>query len=430
MTRQRIQSLASRGRMAVASLAVVAGLSACSNLLDVDFPGRIPLEALDDPSLASTLVTGVIGDLECAYNNYAGGTAVHSDEFETSNSNVPLANWGERGINADEDDYVVGACEANQSNFGMHTVLHTARYQADTVYDRLNSWTDAQVANRRSLMATVRAYGGYAETFMGETFCQVAFSGEAAQPPTAALTRAEAHFAEAISLATAAGNADIANLARVGLARVKVDLKKWSEVAALASAVPSGYRKLADRGSENDRRWNKIWFLANNLGAYVVADEYRTMNDPRIDVVYANRGAFNPGTELWVTRKYTGLGSPIRLASYEEAQLLLAEANAQLGNVSAAMTILNARRSALGLSPLAASTQTAAVAAVLSERQRELAFEGGHRLNDILRYSTSTTNRIPWKGAFGSTKTANVYTGRPYGATTCWPFPTKESNGA
>ena len=369
MTRQRIQRLASRSRMAVACLAVVAGLSACSNLLDVDFPGRIPLAALDDPTLASTLVTGVIGDLECAYNNYAGGAAVHSDEFETANSNVPLANWGERGINADEDDYVVGGCEASLSNFGMHTVLHTARYQADTVYDRLNNWTDAQVANRRSLMATVRAYGAYAETFMGETFCQVAFNGEAAQPPTAALTRAEAHFTEAVSLATAAGNADIANLARVGLARIKVDLKKWSEVAAIASAVPAGYEKFADRGSENDRRWNKIWFLANNLGAYVVADEYRTMADPRVDVAYANRGAFNPGTELWVARKYTGLGSPIRLASYREAQLLLAEANAQLGNVSAAMTILNARRSGLGLTPLSASTQTAAVAAVMKARR-------------------------------------------------------------
>lgn len=413
-----------RSREAVALLSLLAGVSACSGLLDVEFPGRIPTSALEDPTLAPVLVTGVIGDLECAYNNYSGGSAVHSDEYETSNSNVPLANWGERGINSDEDDYVVGGCEASLSNFGMHTVLQTARFQAEDVFTKLNAWTDAQVPGRNSLMATVRAYGAFAYTFMGETFCSVAFDGGAESPPSAALAKAETQFAEAITLATTAGNADIANLARIGLARVKVDLKKWGDVAALVAPVPATYEKFADRGSENDRRWNKIWFIASSLGAYTVAEEYRTMADPRVEVLDTGHGAFNATVRLWVAGKYDGLGSPIRLASYREAQLLLAEALAQQNQVSASLAILNARRGGLGLTPLTATTQAQAVAAVLSERQRELAFEGGHRLADLLRYS------LPWKGANGSTKTANQFTGRPYGATTCWPFPTKERNGA
>ena len=121
-------------------LAVVAAglaLAACSNLLEVQFPGRIPAEQTNDPSLASVLARSVVGDLECAYNNYAGGAAAHSDEYEAANSNVPGRNWGERSIGADEDDYVLGECGGN-SYFGMHTTLHTARYQAEDIFTRLS----------------------------------------------------------------------------------------------------------------------------------------------------------------------------------------------------------------------------------------------------------------------------------------------------
>ena len=92
-----------------ASLAALA-LAACSNVLDVQFPGRVPADKIDDPTLAPVLVTGVIGDLECAYNNYVAATAAHSDEFETANSNGTGAAWGERGITSDSDDYVNGLC--------------------------------------------------------------------------------------------------------------------------------------------------------------------------------------------------------------------------------------------------------------------------------------------------------------------------------
>ncbi|MEO7966499.1 MAG: RagB/SusD family nutrient uptake outer membrane protein, partial [Gemmatimonadaceae bacterium] len=69
------------------------------------------------------------------------------------------------------------------------------------------------------------------------------------------------------------------------------------------------------------------------------------------------------------------------------------------------------------LAPLTAATQAEAIAALLDERRHELSFEGGHRLNDLLRY------KIAWKIG------ANPFTNRPYGNTTCWPHPTREING-
>ena len=195
------------------------------------------------------------------------------------------------------------------------------------------------------------------------------------------------------------------NLGRVGMARVKMDLKKWSEAAQFASQVSAGYTKNVGRGTESNRRWNKLWRNAEQQGAYTVATAYRTMNDPRVVVVDAGRGAFNSEIRLWITKKYTSLASPMRLASKIEANLIEAEALAQQNQVVPAMAIINARRTALGLTPLVAATKDEAIAHIIEERRKELSFEGGHRLNDLLRYN------IAWKVG------QNPFTNRTYGAT-------------
>jgi len=401
----------------VLGLAAILALGACSNLLDVQYPGRIPSEQINDPSLADVLVRSVVSDLECAYSNYSGASAVQSDEYETANSNVPLANWGERTISADEDAYVIGTCE---NAFGLVLTIQTARYQSEDVYTRLKGW-EADLSNAAQLEATVRAYGGFAYTFMGETWCKVNFDGGSAEDPSAALDIAADRFNEAISL----GDQDIKDMARVGLARVQLDQKNWSAAAQTAAQVTPGYVKYADRGSENTRRYNDVYYYASQLGAYTIANDYRALGDPRLKIRDTGHGAFNPTTELWVTDKFTGTDSPMVLASYTEAQLILAEALAQQGSIQQSTDVLNAGRVAAGLAgDLTAANATEAIANVIAERRAALAFEGGHRLNDLLRY------KLPWKGANGSTQVANPFTARPYGQTTCWPLPTKETNGA
>lgn len=402
-----------RWAAAVTAAVCIAGCNT-DKILDVEFPGRIPTEQINDPSLAPVLVRSVIGDFECAYSNYMSGSSVHSDEYETSNSNVPLAYWGERTITADENDYAIGTCEGN---FGMNLTLHTARFQSEEVVRKLEGWTDQQVAGRASLLAQAKIYGAYAYLLMGEGFCQVAFDGGPAEPPTAALTLAETRFSEGLALAQQANNADMLDLGRVGMARVKMDLKKWSDAVTFASQVTAGYTKNVGRGIESSRRWNKLWRLAEQQGAYTVATAYRTMNDPRVMVVDAGRGAFNSEVRLWITKKYTSLSSPMRLASSVEANLIHAEALAQQNQVVAAMALVNTRRAEVGLTPLVAATQAEAISHIIDERRKELSFEGGHRLNDLLRYN------IPWKVG------TNPFTNRAYGPTTCWPHPTRETNG-
>jgi hypothetical protein len=402
-------------RVSVATGFATLLLGGCSNLLEVEFPGLIPSEQLNDPSLAPVLVTSVIGDFECAYNNYTAGSSFHSDEFESANGNATLGFWGERGITSTDAFYVNGACE---QTMGIYRTLQTARYQSEDVFKRLQAWTDAEVAGRAAKLATVRTYGAYSYALMGETLCAVAFDGGPQQAPVEALKIAEVQFNEAITLAQQSGETQILTMARVGLSRVKMDLKKWSEAAQLAQQIPAGYELFASRAANTDRLWNNHFLFGVATAAYVVGADYRVMDDPRVLILDTGLPAFTNTIDLWITTKYESLASPIRLASYREARLILAEALAQQGQVAQAMVILNTRRAEVGLAPLTASTQAEAVANVIQERRKELSFEGGHRLNDLLRY------QIPWKIG------ANPYDGRPYGNTTCYPFPVQELQGS
>jgi len=412
-----LRALAVRARhigVAATALAGVA-LSACQSILDVDFPGQIPTEQLDDPGLAPVMVQSVIGDFECAFATYASVTSIHSDEFESATLLQTTAVWGERNLSADNGDYAGSGCALD---FGLQVPMHTARYQANDVYRRLQGWSDAQVSNRSIAMATVRAYGAYTYLFFGETYCSVAFDGGPEQAPSTALAIAEQQFIEAVALAQQANATDILQLALTGLARVKLDLKKWAEVAALAQQVTAGSETLTQRGTESMRRHNKLFRIANQTSAFTVADAFRNLNDPRVLVANANRPSSIPSVPLWITTKYPALNSPNRLASYREAQLSLAEALAQQGQVVPAMTILNSRRAQVSLPALTATTQAEAVTNVIEERRRELSFEGGHRLNDLLRY------KLPWKVG------TSPFTLRPYGTTSCWPMPTSERAGS
>src|SRR5437867_13083373 len=70
--------------------------------LKVEFPGQIPTDQINDPTLAPALVRRVIGDFECAYSHYRSASSVQWDGCETANSNVPLANGRDRPIPADD----------------------------------------------------------------------------------------------------------------------------------------------------------------------------------------------------------------------------------------------------------------------------------------------------------------------------------------
>jgi hypothetical protein len=419
--------------------AALLAVTACAfnDILGVHVPGRVQEGALDDPSLANTLAASVVSDLECAWNNYVAGAALIGDEFVQASGNLNQRNWASRRITADEPTLAQGSC---RTAYGIYTPLQTARFQAQDLFKRVDAFPDAKVPNKTLLKAQIRAYGGFALVALGEGFCQMALDGGPLMTPKDVLTVAESQFTDAISLATTAGSSDILNMALVGRARVRLDLQNFSGAIADAQKVPFGYIKVATRDASDVRRYDALCeniTCPQNRNA-TVAPNYRNVTwqgvpDPRVVVSTTGQLAFdNAQIHYFPTKKHTSRDYGLLLASYKEARLFVAEASARTGDLATARTLINQMHTEAGIpayDPSATDDQTAVVTQVIEERRRELFTEGGHRLNDQLRFR-GTAWAIPFKGEPGSIFPTGVdATGLPYGSTTCFPLPTVEIIG-
>lgn len=436
----RSHAMRSTARLALCMLLTAASLTtACGfgNILDVHVPGRVQEGALNDPALAPTMAASVVSDLECAWNNYAAGSALISDEFLQASGNLNQRNWGSRRITADEPTMATGSCRVQ---YGIYSTLQTARFQAEDIFKRLETFTDQQVANRLSLEATVKAYGAYALVALAEGFCEMALDGGPLMSRAQVLALTETRFTEAIDLATRSNNSDILNMALVGRARVRLDLLNFAGAIADASRIPTTYVKNATRDDSDVRRYDafcEFITCATNRHA-TVAPNYRNVTwqgvaDPRVAVSTRNQLAFdNAQIHYFPTNKHTTRSFPLIIASYKESRLIIAEASARTGDLTTARAIINALHAAVGIpgyDPLGTDNQDQVTTQVIEERRRELFTEGGHRLNDQIRFRTTKYN-IPFKGEPGSIHPNGVdATNLPYGNTTCFPLPTVERIG-
>src|SRR5690606_7481491 len=205
----RTPAIRVRARLALALLLGPA-LAACdlSDLLEVDQPGTVPAEALDDPALAPVLAASVVADFECAWSNYVAATALISDQFIQASGNLNQRNWGTRRITADNASYAQQGCA---SAYGIYTTLHTARFQAEDAFRRISAFPDAAVPNKTRLLATARVYGAYALVALGEGFCEMAIDNGPLMTPREVLQLAESRFTDALELAQQAASDDLLN---------------------------------------------------------------------------------------------------------------------------------------------------------------------------------------------------------------------------
>ena len=427
----------SRTLIGAALVLATFALAGCKDILSVHVPGRVSADALNDPALASTLAASVVADVECAWNNYVAGSAMIGDEFIQASGNLVQRNWASRRITADEPTMAQGSCS---TAYGIYTTLQTARFQAADIFSRLQNFPDAQVPNKVLLQATVRAYGAFALVALGEGFCQMALDGGPLMTPAQVLQVAEQWFTEAIALAQTAKSTDLQNMAYAGRARVRLDLQNFAGAISDAKLVPTGYVKVATRDNSDPRRYDALCqnvTCASGKNA-TIAPNYRGVTwqgvpDPRVAVTTTGLLAFD-NAQIWYypTSKHTTVAYGLLLASYKEARLYIAEASARTADVTTARQLINQMHTEAGIPAFDAggvASQDSVIAQVIEERRRELFTEGGHRLNDQLRFRGTKWN-IPFKGEPGSIFPTGVdATGLPYGTTTCYPLPTVEIIG-
>jgi hypothetical protein len=402
---------------ALVAMASMQLLQACQGVLDVSLPGKVPETALTNPGLSSTLVNGAQADFECAFSEYVHDTGLWANETLNSSSNGEVVGWGARTSSYDNGVLPCQSAAATLGNYALYVPLQTARFQAEQAVATLDGFTDTQVPTRATLTATALTYAGFTYALLAEAYCQVATGPEPLITPAAALAIAEARFTRAIDLATTAGNATARNASLVGRARVRLDLRNLAGAAQDARQVTSStFAFLATYNTQPVRRYNTA-VAATTINAHEsVAPEYQGLTvggvaDKRVPVgTDPKRPKGQDGTTpLFLQLKYTALDSPMPIATWDEAQLIIAEADP-----ASAVTAINNIRTKYSLP---AYTGTGSAADVQEERRRTLFFDG-HRIGDILRY-----------GAPYSFATGKNQKGVPYGDRTCLPLPSSETNG-
>ena len=409
---------------------VCLGAAACgdNNILQQDAPSRVGVDQLNNPANAGLLVNSAVGDFECALAQYIVATGRVSDELGDAQFFEEGWNYDRRTVRPFLLDYATVTCELGVQNPGIYAPVSIARFQADDALRRLDAWTDEQVPSRDSLISVAATFAGYSLVLMGETFCTSAIDVGPELTPAQLFTEAESRFTRAIAAATAGNNAEILSLAYLGRARARRGLNRLTDASADAALVPPGFEYDATYSSAAVRRENRVYAQFFRDAASTVEPSFRDLTvdgvpDPRVVVIDAGFEGQDTFTPIFAATKYPAVDSPIPIGRYEEAQLIIAEAELEAGNPNGAIAIIDALRSAVGLPAYSGATDAAAVRSALVEERRHELFLEGHRLADQIRYQLplDPAPGTPYETSFGDK-------GGSYGSQLCFPLPDVERN--
>src|SRR4029453_19278622 len=156
-----------------------------------------------------------------------------------------------------------------------------------------------------------------------------------------------------------------------------------------AGLVPAGFVLNTANDATDNRLYNRIYAVTQQFGFYTV--ESLSLNlktekgevDPRSAATLTETRPADATSDIYVPNKYSaGDAAPTRIASYEEAQLILAEAQGG----AAAVTAINALRAAVNLHPYTGATDAASIQALVIDERRRALFLEGFRNYDLQRF--------------------------------------------
>jgi tetratricopeptide (TPR) repeat protein len=394
----------------------------CSDLLDAEVPTDVEEETVMKSQNADLLVNSAIAQFECTLGHYIVAGGLLGFELKDAQLNAALWDYDRRSYDPTDNSalYSTGTCD---SHLGIYTPLSKSTALSNKVLEKLKEWSDEEVMDRVNKIATVAAYSGYSIVLTGEAMCKAPLYGGPLLSREELYSRAVKEFTTAIGNAREAGNDEIVNMALVGRARAYLNLGKFAEAAASAEQVPKGFTKNATYSGVSERRENKIYTMnvrAEDVTIYKAfrSEVWKGVSDPRVDVTDVGRAGDDNVTPLWLQTKYTSVDSPIPIATWDEAQLIIAEARARNGEVQKAVDIINTFHERAGLPSFQSSNSDEVLEHIIRERQRELFLEGQH-MGDINRYG------LPLSPEPGTDYPAKA--GGFYGNYTCFPIPNVET---
>lgn len=362
------------------SLLVIAGCD-----LTVTNPGPVADETLDQATSHAAVVNGMGRALSKAlgYIAYTGGITTREIVSAGLRNTITLgvsakqaAGKLDPGVDENNDHWKF----AQQARWVSEDGVHRIRDALGTGF------------GTSALAAQGLVYAGFANRLLGENMCHGVIDGGPIEPREIYFQRANAAFTEAIAVAAAAGNAELARVATAGRASVRVWLKDWTGAAADAAQIPLTLSYRALYSSVEQDQYNRI-FQANVVSARahsVVGTffdaYYRATGDKRTP--WSTHPSFPRGSAdvLWYFQtKFDNRGAPINLVTGREMRLIVAEAALRSGDWSQAVSIINSLRQSAGVAGVNASGVEETWTALGRERAIELWLEG-RRLGDLFRW--------------------------------------------
>lgn len=385
-------------------LALLVSVAGCDSLLEVDpSPHTVPDEELNKPTALQARMIGAEANFFLAYDMAIVFGGLYTDEIADPNNAID-----ERRVT--EDNGLIGSSDESPEGIdGLWTPMQRAAFTSNKMQDDILAGSFEDLIpdpQSSSELARMSLFAGYSKLELGELFCSTAFNGEGPEyssEETYGLAVDEFTQAiDAIDEATAEeDDLDVLYASLVGRARAHLHRDKTQEAVQDAMRVPVDWEYIAAVYSNNSQlEENDIWNMLTDSQRYTVAEDFRGLTvddtdeqDVRVDVFQDPDDPFaiDGQTPLFQAGKYTSATSPIRFASGDEAQYIIAEVEAAengAAGLQTAIDIINAVRARHGVATVwapSAPTRDMVLSKVLDERGRTLFIEG-QRMGDLRRY--------------------------------------------
>jgi len=434
-SRRRVSLVALTGSIAVAA--------ACSDFLVAENPGAIEEPDVNSPASVSLIANMPITTFQLDQDDATYWNAQLADEIFNRAVFVEEGQIDRRELYS-EMSYIPAF---------MYSPMQRARFAGEDAARRLRVIL-GDTASRDVRVARALAYAGMSYVYLGEMMCVVPIDLGPPKQPEEIFEDAIGRFEEAITIAGAAktylqslptpdANAIAATdsvrlFALVGAARAALNRNETARARAFAVQVTSPFEFRAyysnNTTGQRHRMFDRIGGTAFN-GTMTNTPFLAMAGDPRVPRVTTGSQTGKPLTpSAYSTYTGTVAGAPFladtwhRIASYLEAQYIIAEAD---GPTAATSAFVNTRR-AVGLQPaltLAAGDPQIMVE-LRDQRSRDFYLDN-HRLGDLRRYKKYYSLDLFPKGDYPGSTSGQIYNEEAdllRTSSSCWPLPISEIN--
>ena len=432
MNRHRsVERASAAGRRFRSSMAVGVALatplllaqSACDSLLSVD-PNPNVVDAAREVTLNEAMV-GAAVELYRAVDEAISHAGLFGDEFVSASTGPQHRLFAARQVTPESQQGAGGQGRGLSLGGGFYVPLQRLIAVAHLNQQRIFNGDFVELpagAVDSADYARLAFYEGLGKLYLADLYCTLAFYGTGPEYTTEqAYAQAEGHLTEAIDAADV--EPSVRQAALLFRARVRLILGDDAGAVADAAQVDPAFAFNVTYSSATIEQRNRLQVHTWDVGDWSVAPRFRNLTiddtgapDPRT-LLDGPTPAFDATQELWAPLKYPTPSAPIRIASGDEAQYIIAE----LSGGQAAVDIINDVRARHGITEIwapATADPNEIRDKLIDERFRTLFMEGAH-LGDLRRYID--------KYGLDLFATDNPH-GIDVGDITCLPMPAIERN--